>query len=53
MSDAPGAAATAEAAADAVRQQEKTIIQVRRRNKGGKKWEVQQVLCSMRLARSC
>lgn len=43
MSDAPGAAATVEAAADAVRQQGNLNIQ--RKSKRGSEWEIQQVLC--------
>ena len=44
MSDAPGAAATVEAAADAVRQQGNLNIQ-KRKSKRGSEWEIQQVLC--------
>ena len=43
MSDAPDAAATVEAAADAVRQQGNLNIQ--RKSKRGSEWEIQQVLC--------
>ena len=43
MADAPDVAATAEAAADAVRQQENLNIQ--RKSKRGLEWEIQQVLC--------
>ena len=45
MSDAPDAAATVEAAADAVRQQENLNIQIQRKSKRGAEWEIQQVLC--------
>ena len=47
MSDAPDAAATVEAAADAVRQQGNLNIQ--RKSKRGSEWEIQQVLCFMHL----
>lgn len=52
MSDAPGAAATVEAAADAVRQQENLNIQIQRKSKRGAEWEIQQVLCFTHLVHS-
>ncbi len=50
MSDAPGAAATVETAADAVRQQGNLNIQ--RKSKRGSEWEIQQVLCFTHLVHS-
>ena len=50
MSDAPGAAANEEAAADAVRQQGNLNIQ--RKSKRGSECEIQQVLCFTHLVHS-
>ena len=50
MSDAPDAAATVEAAADAVRQQGN--LNIHRKSKRGSEWEIQQVLCFTHLVHS-